>query len=89
MAKSTNLAGNTSAISSLVISNIDKSLGDVNGDGKVNSADALMVLKSSAGKTVLSANQAKEADVTGDGKVNAADALEILKYASGSLTSFG
>lgn len=57
--------------------------GDVNGDGKVNAADAQLVLKASVGKAKLSASQQKAADMNADGKVNAADAQIILKRAVG------
>ena len=68
------------------ISNIKK--GDVNGDGNITSADALMVLKYAAGKIKLSDSQIQAADVNSSGTVTSADALEILKYAAGKIKSF-
>ena len=55
--------------------------GDVNGDGKVNSRDALAIIKYAAGQDVK-INLAN-ADVNADGKVNSRDALAIIKYAAG------
>lgn len=57
-------------------------LGDVNGDGAINSSDALSVLKYSVGitdKGFIKAN----ADVNGDGTINSSDALKILKASVG------
>ena len=59
------------------------SKGDVNGDGKANSADALKILKHSVDIEKISDNYLSAADVNGDGKVNSADALKILKYSVG------
>lgn len=61
-------------------------LGDVNGDGTVNSIDAALVLKYASGLDV-SLNTAA-ADVTGDGLVNSIDAALILKYAGGAIDKF-
>ncbi len=57
--------------------------GDVNGDGKVNAKDSLLVLRSTVGKQTLTPNQKQTADLNGDGKVNAKDAAQILKQAVG------
>ena len=62
--------------------------GDVDGDGKVTAADALEVLKSVVGKTILDENQFKAADTDGSGKADAADALNILKKVVGKLQIF-
>nr|WP_230972360.1 cohesin domain-containing protein [Archaeoglobus neptunius] len=52
--------------------------GDVNGDGVINSLDALLALQMSIGKI-----EAKPvADMDGDGKVLAKDATDILKIAT-------
>ena len=55
-------------------------LGDVNNDGSVNSADALIVLQYSVGLTAIDTNLG---DVNKDGIVNSADALMILQYSVG------
>ena len=55
--------------------------GDVNYDNKINSADALLILRHTVGLTTLSGNLLISADWNGDGKVNSSDALEVLKFA--------
>ena len=63
-------------------------IGDINADGKINSADALLVLQSSTGIITLTDTQKLLADVNKDGKINSTDALLILQYATGKITSF-
>lgn len=53
--------------------------GDVDGDGRVTSADANKVLKASAGLAKLTDEEKEAADYNSDGKVTAVDAREILK----------
>ncbi len=55
--------------------------GDVNGDGEVNSEDALLVMRYSMNLCRL--DDLAAADVNGDGNVNMADALLIMRYANG------
>ncbi len=59
-------------------------LGDVNGDGKVNAADARLILRVSASLDTLEGIGAtvEVADMNGDGKVNAADARKVLRKAA-------
>ena len=59
-------------------------LGDTDGNGNVNSADALVVLQYSAGVSALTSQQTKVSDFNGDGKANSADALLILQVATGA-----
>lgn len=66
-------------------SNPSNPLGDVNKDGKINSEDALLVLKYSVG---LEEVEEAVADVTKNGTVNSEDALLILKYSVGLITNF-
>jgi hypothetical protein len=56
--------------------------GDVNGDGKVTSADALMVLQHTIGMEVKDMNLTA-ADLNADGTINSADALKILQICVG------
>jgi uncharacterized protein YjdB len=58
-------------------------LGDINMDGYIDSADAMMALKVAVGKITLTAEQTKAADVNHDGYVDAADAVKILRYDAG------
>ncbi len=69
-------------------STIPNKIGDINTDGKINSADALLVLQSSTGVITLTDTQKLLADVNKDGKINSTDALLILQYATGKITSF-
>lgn len=62
--------------------------GDVNKDGRINSADALLVLQYSVGSARLSSEQISLADVNSDSRVNSADALKILQYAVGQINKF-
>jgi hypothetical protein len=55
-------------------------LGDVNGDGAVNSTDALIVLSGDVGIAITAYCPARCGDVNGDGNVNSTDALIILSY---------
>ncbi len=57
--------------------------GDVTGDGKVNAADALEILRYAVHKTDLTAEQQAAADLNGDKAINAADALAVLRKAVG------
>ena len=62
--------------------------GDVNQDGKVNTQDAVFVLKFSAGMIGLTDEQHAAADTKPDNNVNTADAVLILKYAAGMIAEF-
>jgi hypothetical protein len=61
--------------------------GDVNDDNKVNSSDAVIILKSYA--TVLAGGMqtldSNYADINGDGNINSVDAVWILKYFAASM----
>ena len=60
--------------------------GDVNGDGKVNSTDAVLILRYAAQLGVDIDTAA--ADVNGDGKINSTDAVLVLRYAAQLITKF-
>lgn len=63
-------------------------VGDVNGDGKINSGDAMLILKYMVGQgDDLFETQIKNADVNLDEQVNSSDALLILRYAIGDISS--
>lgn len=55
-------------------------LGDVNGDGYIDAADALLCLRASVGLVTLTPEQEAAADVNHDGLVDAGDAILILRY---------
>lgn len=55
--------------------------GDVNGDGRVNGKDSVLLLQYLAGWDV--AVDPKAADVSGDGRVNGKDSVLLLQYLAG------
>lgn len=55
-------------------------LGDVNGDGYIDAADALLCLRTSVGLIMLTPEQEAAADVNHDGLIDAGDAILILRY---------
>lgn len=61
-------------------------VGDVNGDDKINAVDARWVLQVASGIRTLDADIMSAADVNQDNKVNAVDARWILQVASGTRT---
>jgi len=62
--------------------------GDLNYDGSVAAADALIVLQSVVGKATLDEHQSQVGDVDDDNSVAAADALLILQYVVGKVLWF-
>ena len=67
---------------------LDIMIGDVNGDGKVNTSDAVIILKVAAGMASLEGDRLIAANTNHDSKVNTSDAVLILKYAAGMIDSF-
>ena len=61
--------------------------GDLNGDGTVNVADAIILLRSIVGLATLEFPQLLAADVNLDGMVDVADAVVILRYIVGLVSS--
>lgn len=57
--------------------------GDVNLDGRITSADALLTLRYSIGLADLTEEQLLAADVNSDASINSADALVILRMSLG------
>ena len=62
--------------------------GDADGDGNVNSLDALLVLQYSAGKVGEDQIHLANCDVDGDGNVNSLDALLILQFSAQKIDKF-
>ena len=63
-------------------------LGDVDGNGAVDSADSAEVLRAAAEAQTLDEMQSLAADVNGDGAADSSDAAEILLYAAEGSTGF-
>ena len=62
-------------------------IGDCNGDGKINTLDAVAILKHAAGMMTLEGDSFTAADINKDEKVNTVDAVFILKFAAGMIES--
>ena len=60
-----------------------QTLGDIDGSGKVDSYDSLIVLRSSVGLEQLSDEHKKLADIDSSGKIDSADSLYILRMSVG------
>ena len=63
-------------------------LGDVNGDGAVDTADAVLVLQYAAKLIGKDSLDVSAADVNGDGAIDTADAVLILQYAAKLIERF-
>ena len=91
--KTTDLEGINAILTSLKLENITPAkpqvtLGDVDGNGKVNIIDAGIIVQFANGiNTGLSEKQLQAADVDGNGKVNIIDAGMIVQLANGIRTS--
>lgn len=76
----TSVDGNHSAEVTVTVTAAPQ-LGDVNGDGYIDSADAMLCLRYSVGLAKeLTEEQKSAADVNKDGFVDAGDAIKILRY---------
>ncbi|MCL2637517.1 MAG: peptidoglycan DD-metalloendopeptidase family protein [Oscillospiraceae bacterium] len=79
--------GNDSGVTTVGIGSTNaetnaRKLGDVNGDGKLTTADALLILRFVAG-IKLDVFFEDVSDVNGDGKTDTADAIQILRKIAG------
>lgn len=63
-------------------------LGDVNGDGAVDSTDAALIYRFANGRYALPEALLETADVNGDGAVDSTDAALIYRFANGTLAAF-
>lgn len=77
--RATSVDGNHSAEVTVTVTAAPQ-LGDVNGDGYIDSADAMLCLRSAVGLKKLTEEQKSAADVNKDGFVDAGDAIKILRY---------
>ena len=62
--------------------------GDIDQNEQITATDALQILKTVVGKTVLDEKQTTAADVDGDGRITATDALLVLKKVVGKIDRF-
>ncbi len=69
---------------------IPKSLkyGDLDGNGIINSKDAIIVLRYDAEEITFTSAQKLAADVDGNGIINSKDAILILRYDAEVINSF-
>lgn len=72
----------SSSTSTSVSQTIDMQMGDVNGDGEVDSDDAVLVLRYFAGLDTEEMIH-ELADVNGDGEIDSDDSVAILRYFAG------
>ena len=63
-------------------------LGDVNGDGQINTRDAKLIMQYELGLVDESKLDLLAADVNGDGAINTRDAKLIMQYELGIITQF-
>ena len=77
-----NIEGCT-AVFSVVLAAQSGIPGDVDGDGRVTSSDALMIMRHALGVAHLSGAALAAADADGDGNVTAADSLLAMRTAMG------
>ena len=70
------------------VNNNGYTYGDISGDKKVGSDDALLALQYVVDKTALQNKQLAMADVNADAKIGSDDALDILKRVVGKVTAF-
>lgn len=75
----TSVDGNHSAEITVTVTAAPQ-LGDVNGDGYIDSADAMLCLRYSVGLAKLTEEQRRAANVNHDSFVDAGDAIKILRY---------
>ena len=66
----------------------DVVIGDANGDGKIDTTDARLILQHAVGKIQLDTVLLPQADADGNGEVDTTDARMVLQFAVGKITEF-
>ena len=64
-------------------------LGDLNGDGLVTAADAVILSRALAGLIELTPVQMLAADIDGDGDITSADVVILSRYLAGLIPTLG
>lgn len=67
---------------------VDMVMGDLNGDGEVNTIDASAIISYYYGKIELTADQISVADVNKDGEIDTIDASMVISYYYGKIEDF-
>ena len=67
---------------------IGKLYGDANGDGKISTSDALVILRHSINIAQIDAGRLDLCDVNGDGKITANDSMQITRYSIGYKSNY-
>lgn len=89
--RATDLDGVNAILTSLALDTIDEetvTLGDINGDGKINLTDAALLVQYVNEIITFNDTQLAAGDVNGDGKVNLTDAALLIQYVNEIITSF-
>ena len=61
--------------------------GDVDGNGVVDTKDALMIMQCLGGDLIMTADEFKRADLNGDEVLSSVEALRILQYINGNVST--
>ena len=62
-------------------------IGDVDGNGVVDTKDALMIMQCLNGDLIMTDDEFRRADLNGDGELSSVEALRILQYINGNVSS--
>jgi hypothetical protein len=61
--------------------------GDVDGNGVVDTKDALMIMQCLGGDLIMTDDEFKRADLNGDNELSSVEALRILQYINGNVST--
>ena len=62
-------------------------IGDVDGNGVVDTKDALMIMQCINGDLIMTDDEFKRADLNGDNELSSVEALRILQYINGNVST--